>query len=114
MARGGKRVGAGRKPGSVTRRTREIAERALKLGTTPLEVMLTAMRKHAEAQRWDEAAAVAKDAAPYMHPRLAAVEHSGFIDMRRAEEMTDDELAAIAAGGGSGADEAPGRPRVLN
>jgi hypothetical protein len=43
MPRGGHRPGAGRKPGSLTR-TREIAERAAKDGTTPLEHMLAVMR----------------------------------------------------------------------
>ena len=76
MARGGKRVGAGRPAGSATRRTREIADAAAKDGLSPLEVMLRAMREHALADRWDQAAAVAK-AAPYCHPRLAAVEVSG-------------------------------------
>ena len=64
MARGGKRVGAGRPAGSATRRTREIADAAAKDGLSPLEVMLRAMREHALADRWDQAAAVAKDAAP--------------------------------------------------
>ncbi len=77
MARGGKRIGAGRPTGSATRRTREIADAAAKDGLSPLEVMLRAMREHALADRWDQAAAVAKDAAPYCHPRLAAVEVSG-------------------------------------
>lgn len=77
MARGGKREGAGRKPGSATKRTREIADKAMAEGVTPLEVMLKAMRVHVEAQRWDEAAAVAKDAAPYVHPKLASVEMKG-------------------------------------
>lgn len=77
MARGGKRAGAGRKPGSATKRTREIADAAAAEGVTPLEVMLKAMREHYDSERWDEAAAVAKDAAPYMHPKLAAIEHSG-------------------------------------
>jgi hypothetical protein len=44
MARGGKRVGAGRKLGAVTKRTREVADRALAEGKTPLEVMLDNMR----------------------------------------------------------------------
>jgi hypothetical protein len=77
MARGGKRAGAGRRPGSVTTKTREIADRAIQDGVTPLEVMLKAMREHYSAERWDQAAAVAKDAAPYMHPKLAAIEHTG-------------------------------------
>lgn len=43
MARGGKREGAGRKLGAVTKRTREIADRALAEGKAPLEVMLDNM-----------------------------------------------------------------------
>lgn len=74
---GGKRPGSGRKPGSVTKKTREIAEKATKEGLTPLEVMLHAMRAAHAAGKLDEAHAYAKDAAPYMHARLAAVEHSG-------------------------------------
>ena len=43
MASGGKREGAGRPPGAVTKRTREIANRALAEGKSPLEVMLANM-----------------------------------------------------------------------
>ncbi len=95
--RGGARPGAGRKKGAATKRTREIADKAAEEGITPLEVMLKAMREfveRAETMRPDdvemvnnkvvtrlsllaEAADVAKDAAPYMHPRLAAIEHTG-------------------------------------
>lgn len=71
---GGKRPGAGRKPGSVTRKTRETAERAIEQGITPLEVMLTAMRSAFDAGELKEAASFAKDAAPYMHARLANVQ----------------------------------------
>jgi hypothetical protein len=39
--------------------------------------MLKAMNEHVEAKRWDQASSIAKDCAPYMHPRLAAVEHTG-------------------------------------
>jgi hypothetical protein len=75
--RGGKRIGAGRKPGSQTKRTRAIAEKAAQEGITPLEVMLRSMREHYDAGRLDNAAAIAKDAAPYMHPRLQSVQHAG-------------------------------------
>jgi hypothetical protein len=74
MPRGGARPGAGRPPGAATRRTREIADQAASEGLTPLDVMLRAMRDHATADRWDEAAKVAALAAPYVHPRLAAVD----------------------------------------
>lgn len=88
--RGGRRSGAGRKPGAATRKTREIAEQATAEGITPLEVMLRAMRKFVEnAEKMagideagsmtlmKEAADVAKNAAPYMHPRLTAMEVTG-------------------------------------
>lgn len=74
--RGGARTGAGRKPGQKTAKNREVAE-ALKAdgGLTPLEYMLQVMRdQKADPKRRDE---MAKGAAPYMHPRLAQVEHSG-------------------------------------
>ena len=44
MSRGGKRVGAGRKQGSLTTKTRKVAEKAAETGQTPLEVMLDNMR----------------------------------------------------------------------
>jgi hypothetical protein len=77
MPRGGKRPGAGRKPGGENRKSREIADRLSATGVLPLEVMLAAMRDHYEAKRFDKAAAVARDAAPYMHPRLASITHKG-------------------------------------
>lgn len=44
MSRGGKREGAGRKVGALTKRTRDVAERAMATGKSPLEVMLDNMR----------------------------------------------------------------------
>jgi hypothetical protein len=77
VPRGGPRPGAGRKPGGRNEKTREVAEKAAAEGITPIEVMLHAMRQHHEAERFDAAARIAKDAAPYIHPRLASVELSG-------------------------------------
>ncbi len=75
MARGGKRAGAGRPPGAHNKRTREIAEQAAKKGITPLEYMLKVMRdSKADGARRDD---MAKAAAPYMHPRLNAIQHTG-------------------------------------
>jgi len=74
---GGRRPGAGRKKGSPNKATIERQARVAATGITPLDVMLTTMRKYADAKDWDKASAVAKDAAPYVHPRLAAVEHAG-------------------------------------
>ena len=48
MPRGGYRPGSGRPPGAISTRSREIAERALANGKTPLEVMLENMRFYDE------------------------------------------------------------------
>lgn len=91
MARGGKRPGAGRKPGTVseaTRRRKEVAEKALAEGVSPLDVMLITMRtlweqavdetgKVVNMSRALQANVVAKDAAPFLHPKLSTVEASG-------------------------------------
>lgn len=84
--RGGARKGAGRPPGAASAKTRAIADAAAKAGVTPLEVMLLAMstclaaakRTKGDKRRelMAQAAAHAKDAAPFMHPRLAAVDHT--------------------------------------
>lgn len=117
MASGGKRVGAGRPPGALTKRTREVAEKAAAEGKTPLEVLLENMR-HFQKVAHDAEAVIeamgedqvrslgdsheeqfkallakvkqaaglrvlaneaAKDAAPFVHARLSAVEISGEI-----------------------------------
>ena len=58
MPRGGKRVGAGRKPGAATKRTREIANQAATAGKMTLEVMLDNMRHFANmAERAETALA---------------------------------------------------------
>jgi hypothetical protein len=77
--RGGRRRGAGRPIGSKNRRSAEIARAAAEDGITPIEVMLGAMRDlwaegTPESKR--EAAEIAKDAAPYIHPRLASIDQT--------------------------------------
>ena len=73
--KGGKRQGAGRKVGSATKKTAELAIKAAAEGLSPLDYMLQRMRDEDEvpAVRGD----MAKAAAPYCHPRLNAVEHTG-------------------------------------
>lgn len=78
--RGGKRPGAGRKKGSVTKATvyrQEMLAKAAAEGISPLEVMMSAMREAWEAGDKDKAVQVAEKAAPYIHAKLAAVQHSG-------------------------------------
>lgn len=54
----------------------------------------------------------ARDAAPFLHPKLSAVEHSGSI--ARTSEMSDDELANIAARGSEGTAQAEGDTSKLH
>jgi hypothetical protein len=120
---GGKRPGAGRKPGTLNKRTREIAEQAAATGDTPADVMMSNMRyamREANAAEIDlqteldsadpspdivdmlrkriiglrgVAQEAAKDAAPYFHPRLAAIAYSGGTGMtlEQALKELDDE-----------------------
>src|SRR3990167_2971523 len=98
MPRGGASPGAGRKSGAPNKATQERQAEVAASGVTPLEVMLENMRFAHE--RGEEVIAkiiegesanvdalkellgfrrmaqdCAKEAAPYVHPRLAAVEH---------------------------------------
>jgi hypothetical protein len=62
----------GRQKGVANKRTREIADAAVKEGLTPLEYMLAVLRdENAATERRDE---MARAAAPYIHPRLSNVE----------------------------------------
>lgn len=71
---GGRRPGAGRKPGTVNKATREAREKAAATGEMPLDYMLRVMRdKKAGTARRD---AMASAAAPYLHPKLSAIQHS--------------------------------------
>lgn len=68
---------AGRKAGSRNKRSLEITRAVASTGKTPLEVMLEGMRHYLAIGNLDKACAFAKDAAPYIHPRLAAIQHTG-------------------------------------
>ncbi len=84
-------MGAGRKTSALTIRTRAMAEHIIASGITPLEYMIALMRAPMPERFEDETLAAyecrligwrtqgfeaAKAAAPYLHPRLAAIEHS--------------------------------------
>ena len=82
MPRGGRRLGAGRKPGKATKTSRDVAAKiAPKLainGNTPLEFLLNVMQdEKADAALRLEAA---RCSAPYIHGRAAPLEpiHKGF------------------------------------
>lgn len=75
MAHGGKREGAGRKPGSSTRMNEEARRQAAEGGLMPLDYMLSILRD--EDMPPDARMDAAKAAAPYVHAKLASVEHKG-------------------------------------
>lgn len=103
-------AGMGRKPGpnKRTKTMAMIAHRAALEGITPLEVMLRVMRllyekgmnattyrkgktvKYIDEDKLEKSAAIAKDAAPFVHPRLSSIEV--------IRNLTDDDLDAIIAG----------------
>ena len=105
--KGGATPGAGRKPSSLTIKTREAAEKLALSGIGPLEVLIQTMR-HLWSQAIDkssgllididkalEASELAKEAAPYMHPKLQAIQAE--VDQRltaqvfQSEPLSDDQ-----------------------
>jgi hypothetical protein len=84
--RGGKRPGAGRKKNVPNRASANRERKVAASGETPLDVLLRAMRllsaladESANDKKQFEhyiraAAAIAKDAAPFVHPRLSTIE----------------------------------------
>lgn len=113
MKIGGKR-GRGRPFGSKSKKTNKVAVSLAANGITPLEVMLMALRYHtdlavAELAKGDQAdhkvivselaqaSGFAKDAAPYMHPRLNAVDHSGGLRITYEDSLKAFQQAAASA-----------------
>lgn len=88
MAHGGARKGAGKPKGAVSKIDKVAREAALATGISPLDYMLTQLRDGSldRESRMD----AAKAAAPYVHARLAAVEHSGGVTL--SHEAALDEL----------------------
>ncbi|MBK8526854.1 MAG: hypothetical protein IPL57_07060 [Rubrivivax sp.] len=87
----GRKTG-GRAKGTPNRRTAEakaLCERLATEGSTPLDVMLTAMRHAAKEGDFEQAVDFAAKAAPYVHPRLSAIE----LDLK---DVSDAELQAAA------------------
>ena len=75
----------GTKNTATAKREAEIAAS----GLTPLDYMLSVVRDtEADEKRRD---AMASAAAPYVHPKLAAVEHSGDVTVRHEDAIEDLE-----------------------
>jgi hypothetical protein len=74
MAGRGGPNGGGRPKGSISKRKQALTIEAIERGITPLEVMLDNMRFYVNEGNRDKASLIAKDAAPYIHPRLTTVD----------------------------------------
>jgi hypothetical protein len=83
MARG--RKTGGRTKGTPNKATAAKAEEIAASGLTPLDYMLTVMRNpRTDTARRDD---MAKAAAPYVHPRLAAIATGGEVNNNIAERL---------------------------
>lgn len=88
MARGGQRAGAGRKAGTPNKASAERQAEVAASGLTPLDYMLTLLRDETASK--DDRMWAAEKAAPFVHPKLAAVEHSGGMTFTHEDAL--DEL----------------------
>lgn len=76
----GRKTGGGSRKGKPNKRTvskRALAERLQRKGISPLEYMLKVMRSRSTKVSDERRDDMAKAAAPYMHPRLNAIQHTG-------------------------------------
>lgn len=73
MAKGVKT--GGRKPGVPNKATAARVAEVAASGLTPLDFMLSVLRD--EGRDYDTRIDAAKAAAPYVHPKLASIEHTG-------------------------------------
>lgn len=118
---GERKKAGGRQKGTPNKATAAKAAEIAATGLTPLDYMLTVMRNEAEELpvRLD----AAKSAAPYVHPRLATIAHTGADggaikteNSFRPELLTADERDAMRSilAQGTPEEEAPtarrGRP----
>jgi hypothetical protein len=78
----------GRPKGSTNKKSKAIREQAIATGRTPLEVMIEAMRYYEAQGNRDRASAIAKDAAPYMHPRLNSTDIGNKVGEAFKQEQT--------------------------
>jgi hypothetical protein len=77
-------------------KSQELTAKIIESGQTPLEYMLERMRD--TSADYSERNDMAKAAAPYVHPKLAAIEHTGKDGGPiQHEDMTPLELARRVA-----------------
>ncbi len=97
----GRKTG-GRQKGTPNRRTRETMDAAKRTGVTPLDYMLQMLADESaskEDRMW-----AAEKAAPYVHPKLASVEHG----VKDGAPLTFERIERIIV------DPQHGRPESLS
>jgi len=107
MARGGKRLGAGRKKKQSAKTNLELRKQiAMGKGILPLEYLLNIMRRTDGKTTPERRFAAAVAAAPYLHPKLQAIQHSvNPLDLRL---LNDEQLDLLRRFTKSLADHPPG------
>lgn len=92
---GGARQGAGRKPGTMNRRSSETLVQLMASGQSPAEYLVTLYRNE-KADPKDRAWA-ANAVAPYVHPRLAPAAQKVTLDLpdTSTAEGVRDAIAAV-------------------
>jgi len=103
---GGARKGAGRPKGATNKLIIANIRRAKKSGILPLDLMLAEMHLHygiavkerAKGKNANQALIkeastaareCAKDAAPYLHPKLASIQHSGNVHLTHEQALKE-------------------------
>jgi hypothetical protein len=95
MPRGGHRENAGRKRDTPNKATAARQAEVETSGITPLEYMLEVLRDvNADPRQRFEAA---KSAAPYVHPKLASIQHGNDLDSPLNSVTDADRIAVIKA-----------------
>lgn len=89
MAQGGKRPGAGRPKGAPNKASVEREKKVKASGLTPLDFLLSVLRD--ENVPREERVDAAHKAAPYVHPKLASVEHSGHVSFSHEDALGELE-----------------------
>lgn len=99
MSHGGARPNAGRKAGASTKLNEAARKEALATGISPLDYMLSILRDAGQPPlvRFE----AAKAAAPYVHAKLASVEHKGELELTtQTKEQRDAAVAAATRADG--------------
>ena len=90
MSHGGARAGAGRKPGTINRFSKDLLDKAAQSGQLPVDYLLQVMRDQSLNTRLRIDAA--KAAAPYVHQRLSAIS----VDLAKPEVTHEEWLKSLA------------------